>query len=67
MDLPQPDAIALDVVYTPRGLVERIRKLSGGERTPIGERILRRAIRRGELRAVKLGNRHLIRWGDYLE
>lgn len=59
---PNPNA-----AFTPSGLVNRIRELSGEDRAPIGVKTILHKIKVGELRASKVANRFLIRWGDYLD
>lgn len=54
-----------DAHYTPNQLVTAIRKSAGG-RAPIGVRRVRAAIVAGELPAALIGNRHVIRWSDFL-
>src|SRR4030095_3805595 len=61
-----PSPISPLTILSPRALAARLRELSGQDRAPIGERTIRRAIRRGELRAARIGNRDLIQWSDYL-
>ncbi len=57
---PSPDSH-----FTPAQLIATIRKSAGG-RAPIGVRPVRAAIVAGELPAALIGNRHVIRWSDFL-
>lgn len=57
---PSPDSH-----FTPNQLVAAIREAAGG-RAPIGVRPVRAAIGAGELPAALIGNRHIIRWSDFL-
>ena len=60
-----PATPSADSHFTPAQLIAAIRTSAGG-RAPIGVRPVRAAIAAGELPAALIGNRHVIRWSDFL-
>lgn len=59
------DTHSPDSHFTPTQLIATIREAAGG-RAPIGVRPIPAAIVAGELPAALIGNRHVIRWSDFL-
>jgi hypothetical protein len=55
-----------DLIFTPAGLVQHLKRGSGSRRAPIGVKQIRAAIRSGELQASRVGNRNQVRWGSFL-
>src|SRR5437773_11699364 len=65
VDQPRTDSIDPAALFTPRGIVDRVRELSGEDRSPIGVKSILRAARCGDLRAAFVANRFLITWSDF--
>jgi hypothetical protein len=55
-----------DTLFTPETLVRHMKQAARLERSPIGVKQIRAAIKHGELYASKVGNRNQIRWANFL-
>jgi hypothetical protein len=54
-----------DPIFTPRGLAAFLKQQNPLARAAVGERMIRRAIRSGELKAARLGNADVVRLSDW--